>query len=68
MHTDPASLLPGDSSAPIWINAGELSGDMHGAMLLEALRRKDSSLSFIGMGGEHLRKAGLEALFSFKVR
>ena len=64
MHTDPASLLPGDSSAPIWINAGELSGDMHGAMLLEALRRKDSSLSFIGMGGEHLRKAGLEALFS----
>ena len=48
----------------LWMSAGELSGDMHGALLLEALRAKDPSLSFTGMGGPHLREAGQEALFS----
>ena len=48
---------------PLWISAGELSGDMHGALLLEALRKKDPTLAFTGMGGMHLRDAGLDALF-----
>ena len=39
----------------IWINAGELSGDMHGARLLQALRGKDPSLVFTGMGGPYMR-------------
>ncbi len=56
-----ATSPPGGS---IWINAGETSGDIHGAMLLEALRRKNPTLSFLGMGGAHLREAGLEALFA----
>ena len=71
MPTTPASSVSPVPSmptvpknAPIWINAGELSGDIHGAMLLEALRRKDPSLSFVGMGGGHLREAGLDCLFS----
>lgn len=38
----------------IWISSGELSGDMHGASLMAALRKKDPSLSFIGMGGPHM--------------
>ena len=38
----------------IWISAGELSGDMHGADLMAALARKAPSLAFIGMGGPHM--------------
>lgn len=46
-----------------WINAGEPSGDMHGALLLEALRDRAPRASFIGMGGNALRDAGMETLF-----
>ncbi len=53
-------------AGPLWVNAGEASGDLHGAMLLEALRRKDPSLTFVGMGGGELRRAGLESLFSIE--
>lgn len=49
--------------APLWISAGEISGDMHGAHLLKALGTLDPTLSFCGMGGVHLREAGLDALF-----
>jgi lipid-A-disaccharide synthase len=51
-------------SGALWISAGELSGDLHGAALLRALRSRDASLDFVGMGGPHLRKAGLSALFA----
>jgi lipid-A-disaccharide synthase len=47
----------------LWLNAGELSGDMQGALLLEALRRRVPGARFIGMGGVHLAAAGLETLF-----
>lgn len=50
-------------SKTVWINTGELSGDMHGAMLVRAMRRRDPGLNFVGMGGPHLREAGLDALF-----
>ncbi len=46
-----------------WINAGEPSGDMHGALLLEALRAIEPQASFIGMGGNALQNAGMETLF-----
>jgi len=42
----------------ILISAGEASGDMYGAQLIEALRRRDSSLTFFGAGGERMRAAG----------
>lgn len=38
----------------IWISAGELSGDMHGARLMRALREKAPHLSFTGMGGPYM--------------
>ncbi len=47
----------------LWISAGELSGDMHGALLLRALQELRPDLHYLGMGGSQLRAAGLEALF-----
>ncbi|MDR1946412.1 MAG: lipid-A-disaccharide synthase [Desulfovibrio sp.] len=47
----------------IWINAGEVSGDMHGALLLEALRRACPALRFAGTGGPRLEEAGLETRY-----
>lgn len=47
----------------LWINAGELSGDIHGAALLRELQKRSPDLSFTGMGGVNLREAGLDALF-----
>jgi lipid-A-disaccharide synthase len=42
--------------------AGEASGDMHGAALLEALRRDDPDVEVWGVGGERLRQAGMHIL------
>lgn len=53
---------PATPPRTVWINAGELSGDMHGGRLLTALRRRDPALRCIGMGGPHLRAAGQDAL------
>ena len=55
--------LPTDSAlynAPvrILISAGEASGEMYGAQLIEALRRSDPLLEFFGVGGEKMRTAG----------
>ena len=51
-------------NAPIWINTGELSGDMHGAHLMRALQQNAPGQPFIGMGGPHLRAMpGFESLF-----
>ncbi|MDL2316268.1 lipid-A-disaccharide synthase [Desulfovibrio sp. OttesenSCG-928-A18] len=49
--------------APIWINTGELSGDMHGAALLRALQQREPELRSVGMGGVHLAAAGMDTLF-----
>ncbi|MCL1939613.1 MAG: lipid-A-disaccharide synthase [Desulfovibrionaceae bacterium] len=46
-----------------WINTGELSGDMQGALLLNALKKQVPHAHFVGMGGVHLAEAGLETLF-----
>ena len=42
------------------IVAGEASGDMHGAKLVEAMQALDPELFFCGIGGEALRSAGVE--------
>jgi lipid-A-disaccharide synthase len=50
----------------ILISAGEASGEMYGAQLIEALRRLDSSLDFFGVGGERMRAAGCDTLVDTK--
>ena len=47
----------------IWINAGELSGDMQAAALLTALREREPDIAAVGMGGPHLALAGQKNLF-----
>jgi len=42
----------------ILISAGEASGEMYGAQLIEALRGREPSLTFFGAGGERMRAAG----------
>ncbi|MDE1920356.1 MAG: lipid-A-disaccharide synthase [Candidatus Omnitrophica bacterium] len=44
----------------VMIIAGEASGDMRAAGLARALKRLDSSLRLSGIGGEHMRRAGVE--------
>lgn len=49
---------------PLWINAGELSGDMQAAALVRELRRLRPELKIMGMGGPHLAAAGQRNLFT----
>jgi len=43
----------------IMLVAGEVSGDIHGARLVSELTKKDKSMRFIGVGGEHMREHGV---------
>lgn len=47
----------------IWINAGELSGDIQSAAFLSELKKLDPSLDVVGMGGSHLQNAGMRVLY-----
>ncbi len=53
--------MPSDAKT-VMIIAGETSGDVHGAHLVAAMRQKDPSLAFSGIGGPALRAAGVEIL------
>ena len=48
------------------ISAGEASGDMYGAQLIESLRRRDPALTFFGAGGERMRAAGCDIVVDAK--
>jgi lipid-A-disaccharide synthase len=48
------------------IVAGEASGDMYGARLVEEAHRLDSSVRFFGIGGPAMRAAGAETLIDSK--
>jgi lipid-A-disaccharide synthase len=50
----------------ILISAGEASGEMYGAQLIEALRRRDPSLEFFGVGGDRMRTAGCDTVIDAK--
>jgi lipid-A-disaccharide synthase len=43
--------------------AGEASGDLHGAHLVEAIHRFHPEVRFFGIGGQGLKKSGMEVLF-----
>jgi lipid-A-disaccharide synthase len=46
----------------ILISAGEASGEMYGAQLIEALLRRNPQLDFFGVGGDRMRAAGCDTV------
>ena len=46
----------------ILIVAGEASGDLHGSKVVEVIRELNPQVRVVGMGGNHLRRAGTEIL------
>jgi len=50
----------------IYVIAGEVSGDLHAAHLISQLKERNNKLTFRGMGGEQLKKQGVELAFSYK--
>ena len=52
-----------DGALTVGIVAGEPSGDMLGAMLVEALRRLIPSAQFVGIAGPRMQAAGVTSLF-----
>ena len=52
--------------APLLIVAGETSGDQHGAEMIQALREEFPDLPMFGVGGDHLRAAGVETLYDIE--
>jgi lipid-A-disaccharide synthase len=46
----------------ILISAGEASGELYGAQLVEALRRHEAALESFGAGGERMRAAGCDTI------
>jgi lipid-A-disaccharide synthase len=47
----------------ILLVAGEVSGDLHGAHLVEAIRRIHPKIQFFGVGGEQLQRQGMKILY-----
>jgi lipid-A-disaccharide synthase len=47
----------------LFISAGEPSGDLHGANLIHALRKREPSLEIHGFGGERMAAAGCQLAY-----
>lgn len=47
----------------ILLVAGEVSGDLHGSHLVEAVRSIAPEIQFFGVGGEGLKRAGMKILY-----
>ncbi|MCU1297636.1 MAG: lipid-A-disaccharide synthase [Acidobacteriaceae bacterium] len=50
----------------ILISAGEASGEMYGAQLIEALHRRNPVIEFFGVGGTAMRAAGCDTVVDSK--
>ncbi len=50
-------------SKSVLVIAGEISGDMHAARVVEAVRSRQPDVRFWGIGGDELEKAGMEVLY-----
>src|SRR5512136_3336048 len=51
------------NSKRILLVAGEVSGDLHGSHLVEALQRIEPGIQFFGVGGEGLERRGMKLLY-----
>lgn len=55
-----------NANSKILMIAGEASGEMHGAALVEELFREDNSIQVVGIGGDKMIAAGVNTLFHIK--
>lgn len=46
----------------VLVVAGEISGDMHAAHVVRAIRTRDPGVEFFGIGGDELQAAGMEVI------
>jgi lipid-A-disaccharide synthase len=51
------------ASKKILLVAGETSGDLHGAHLVEAIHQIDPEVQLLGVGGQHLARKGMKILY-----
>ena len=60
---NPESRIPNPAGSPLRVAlvAGEASGDLLGAGLIEQLRARHPHIEFAGVGGDAMRAAGMEA-------
>lgn len=54
------------SNRSLLIIAGEVSGDIHGAHLIAALKSNDPEIELTGIGGDLMKKEGLEPVYHIK--
>lgn len=59
--TSPGTIAAG--SKKILLVAGEASADLHASHVVRELKRIDPSVHLYGIGGDELRRAGMEILF-----
>jgi len=52
-----------NESKKILIVAGEASGDLHGSSLIRELKNINSHLQFFGIGGDKMRREGMELVY-----
>jgi lipid-A-disaccharide synthase len=57
------SMQKNQTQKTVMIIAGEASGDIHGAHLVNAIKKKNDSIFFCGIGGNAIRKAGVKTIF-----
>ena len=53
-------------SRSILVIAGEVSGDMHAAELVRAIRAREPDVEFFGIGGDALRAEGMDILYDVR--
>lgn len=62
-HNAEQKMNPSTLNAPlIMVVAGEASGDEHAATLVQSLKKLHPNAVFFGMGGTHMRRAGVETV------
>ena len=59
-------MLANKDKQKIFILAGESSGDLHASCLMQSLKSQNNKITFLGIGGPHMEKEGLQSMVKLK--